>query len=132
VATVRGALVLVCCFAMLGAAGWFANRALRAATVAPTQVANAPVVVDADDDMGAARLTVLAPVRFASGAGAQREVAAGTQFVTASAKLNDSMRAPATAAAGDTLSCDLRISVSQGQPVIDPLRCEPGRTSPRG
>lgn len=116
---------------MLGIAGWVAHSALRSATVAPSQVATAPVVVDANDAMGAARLTVLAPVRFASGGG-QREVAAGTQFVTASAELNDAMRAPATAAAGDTLSCQLLVGVFQGQPVIDPLRCEPGRTSPRG
>jgi hypothetical protein len=130
--TIRGGLVLVCCVVTLGAAGWFEVVVLRSATVAPTQVATAPVVVDANDDQGAARLTVLAPVWFASGGGGQRVVAAGTQFVTASAVLDWSMRAPATAAAGDTLSCDLRVRVSRGQPVIDPVRCEPGRTSPRG
>lgn len=122
--------MLTVCFAMLGGAGWLATMALRAATVAPTQVATAPVVVDANDDAGTARLTVLAPVTFTSGAG-RRQVAAGTQFVTASSLLNEST-APATATAGDTLSCDLRISVSGGQPVIDLVRCAPGRNSPRG
>jgi hypothetical protein len=104
---------------------------LRTSTVAPTQVATAPVVVDTNDASGAARLTVLAPVRFDSGAG-QRTVAAGTQFVTASALLTGSLAPPATAAVGSTLSCDLRISMSRGQPVIDLVRCERSRTSARG
>lgn len=128
---VRTALTLTGCLVLLAAAGWAATTAMRSATVASTQVATAPVVVDANDDAGIARLTVLAPMTFDSGGG-RRQVAAGTQFGTASTLLTGSLPAPATVATGDTLSCAMRVSISRGQPVIDLVRCEPGRTSPRG
>ncbi len=132
---VRNVLLLTGCLAVVGIAGGMATLALRSATVSPTQVARATVVVTANDASGAARLTVLAPVRFDSGGG-QREVAAGTQFVTASSLLADSFPSPqpppGAVAVGDTLSCDLRVSMSGGQPVLDLVRCEPARTSPRG
>lgn len=128
---VRSALALVACLGLLCAAGWLATGALRAATVAPTQFTTAPVVVDDYAQAGSARLTVLEPVTVPSGGG-QREVAAGTEFVTASGLLDAAMAAPATAAAGATLSCDLRIGMWAGQPVIEVVRCEPGRGSPRG
>jgi hypothetical protein len=99
--------------------------------VSPTQVARATVVVTANDASGAARLTVLAPVWFDSGGG-RREVPAGTQFVTASSLLVDALPPRSTAGVGDTLSCDLRVSVSGGQPVLDLVRCDPARTSARG
>jgi hypothetical protein len=127
----RNVLVFVGCLAVLGAAGGLATVALHTATVASTQVETASVVVDANDAAGAAKLTVLAPVSFDSGGG-QRTVAAGTQFVTASGLLTDSLPAKSKAAVGDTLSCDLRISMSRGTAVIDLVRCEPSRTSPRG
>jgi hypothetical protein len=59
-------------------------------------------------------------------------VAAGTQFVTANSLLVDSLPPPGAVAVGDTLSCDLRVSVSRGQPVLDLVRCAPARTSARG
>lgn len=129
--TVRNAVLLAGCLAAVGAAGGLASLALHSATVSPTQVARATVAVAANDASGAARLTVLAPVWFDSGGG-RREVTAGTQFVTASSLLNDALPPPATAAVGDTLSCDLRISMSGGQPVLDLVRCSPAQTSPRG
>lgn len=99
--------------------------------MAPTQVARAPVVVDANTAAGSAQLTVLAPLTFDSGGG-QRVVAAGTQFVTTSALLASALPTSALPAAGDTLQCDLRVSVSGGQPVIDLVRCSPARTVARG
>jgi hypothetical protein len=131
VSTVRGVLVLVGCLAALAVAGVLATTALRSATVAPTQLVTAPVVVDANESAGAARLTVLEPVWFDSGGG-RRQVAAGTEFTTASALLADALPAHGAAAVGDTLSCAMRISISQGQPVIDLVHCAPAKTSPRG
>lgn len=128
---VRNAILFIGCLVVVGVAGGTATLALRSATVSPTQVARATVVVAANDASGAARLTVLTPVPFRSGGG-QREVAAGTQFVTASSLLAESLPPPGSVAIGDTLSCDLRISVSGGQPVLDLVRCEPARTSARG
>jgi hypothetical protein len=128
---VRNAVLFIGCLAMVGTAGGLASLALHAATVSPTQIAQATVVVAANDASGAARLTVLAPVRFRSGGG-EREVAAGTQFVTASSLLVDALPPPGAVAVGDTLSCDLRVSVSGGQPVLDLVRCAPARTSARG
>jgi hypothetical protein len=127
----RNVLVFVGCLAVLGVAGVLATTALRAATVAPTQLASAPVVVDANDADGAARLTVLAPVRFDSGGGT-RVVAAGTQFTTTNALLTSALPAHGKAAVGATLTCDLRVSVSRGNPVIDLVRCQPAKTSARG
>jgi hypothetical protein len=124
-------ILFVGCVTVLGGAGGIAALALRTATVSPTQVARATLVVAANDASGAARLTVLAPVPFNSGGG-QQEVAAGTQFVTASSLLAGSLPPPATVAIGDTLSCDLRISMSGGQPVLDLVTCEPAHTSARG
>ena len=129
--TVRNALLLAGCLAAVGAAGGLASLALHSATVSPTQVARATVVVTANDTSGAARLTVLAPVWFDSGGG-RREVPAGTQFVTASSLLIDALPPQSPAAVGDTLSCDLRVSMSGGQPVLDLVRCDPARTSARG
>lgn len=128
---VRNVLVLTGCLVVVAVAGLFATTVLRTATVASTQVASASVVVDTSDAAGAAKLTVLAPVRFDSGGG-QREVPAGTQFTTTGALLTSALPAHRPAAVGDTLRCDLRISVSRGQPVIDLVRCVPARTSPRG
>jgi hypothetical protein len=127
----RNVLVLIGCLAVLGTAGGLATVALHTATVAPTQLATAAVVVDANDTEGTAKLTVLSPVSFNSGGG-QQTVAAGTQFVTASALLAGSLTAPSKPVVGGTLSCALRISMSSGGPVIDLVRCEPGKTSPRG
>jgi hypothetical protein len=127
----RNVLVFTGCLLVLGVAGGLATIALRSSTVATTQIATAPVVVDANNADGAAKLTVLAPVRFPSGAG-QREVPAGTQFTTAGALLASALVAPATARVGTTLTCDLRIGVFRGEPVIDLVRCAPARTSPRG
>jgi hypothetical protein len=129
--SVRNVLLLVGCLAVLGAAGVLADVAMRSATVAPTQVAKAPVVVDQNTDNGSAQLTVLAPVTFDSGGG-QRVVEAGTQFVTTSALLAGSLSPQATPAAGTTLSCDLRVSIYQARPVIDLVRCQPARTTARG
>jgi hypothetical protein len=128
---IRSAFVLVTCLGVLGGAGWLATVALGASSVAPTQLTRAPLVVDTYDTGGVTRLTVLEPMTFPS-AGGPREVPAGTQFVTASALLDSSLAAPATAAVGDTLSCALRVNVSQGEPIIDLVRCAPGRGSPRG
>lgn len=128
---VRNVLVLAGCLLVLGLAGWLCTAALRSATVAPTQVATAPVVVDANVSNGAAKLTVLAPVGFRSGAG-RRQVPAGTQFATASALLAGALPPRTTAAVGATLTCDLRIGMSRGVPVIDLVRCRPSTTSPRG
>jgi hypothetical protein len=127
----RNVLVFTGCLLVLGVAGGLATLALRSSTVAGTQIATAPVVVDTNDEAGAAKLTVLAPVRFSSGAG-QREVAAGTQFTTASALLASALDPPSIARVGTTLTCDLRIGVSSGEPVIDLVRCARARTSPRG
>jgi hypothetical protein len=129
--TLRNAIVLTGCLAVVGTAGGVATFALRSATVSPTQVARATVVVTANDTSGVARLTVLAPVRFASGGG-QREVTAGTQFVTASSLLTGALPAPGAPKIGDTLACDLRVSVSGGQPVLDLVKCAPTGTSARG
>ncbi|HEX5404027.1 MAG TPA: hypothetical protein VFX16_17205 [Pseudonocardiaceae bacterium] len=128
---VRNVLVLTGCLAVLGTAGGLATAALHSATVASTQVETAAVVVDANDTSGAAKLTVLQPVNVNSGGG-RRTVPAGTQFVTASGLLTESLPAASKAVVGDTLSCDLRISVSRGDPVIDLVRCTPAKTSPRG
>jgi hypothetical protein len=127
----RNVLVLTGCLLVLGVAGGLATIALRTSTVASTQIATAPVVVDTNDEAGAAKLTVLSPVSFSSGAG-HREVAAGTQFTTASALLASALDPPATAHVGSTLTCDLRIGMSGGDPVIDLVHCAPARTSPRG
>jgi hypothetical protein len=127
----RNVFTLTGCLVVVGVAGGMATLALRSATVAPTQVATATVVVASNDASGAARLTVLDPVRFNSGGG-QRVVAAGTQFVTANSLLVDSLPPPRAVAVGDTLSCDLRVSMSRGQPVLDLVRCAPARTSARG
>jgi hypothetical protein len=127
----RNVLVFTGCLLVLGVAGGLAAVALRSATVAGTQIATASVVVDANDETGAAKLTVLAPVRFSSGAG-HREVAAGTQFTTAGALLAGALEPPAKARVGSTLTCDLRIGMSDGDPVIDLVRCTPARTSARG
>jgi hypothetical protein len=116
---------------VVGIAGGMATLALRSASVSPTQLATATVVVDSNDASGAAKLTVLNPVRFSSGAG-QRVVAAGTQFTTTSALLAQALPAPSTVAIGDTLSCDLRVGTSHGQPVLDLVRCERAKTSARG
>ncbi|HKN98234.1 MAG TPA: hypothetical protein VJX10_14035 [Pseudonocardiaceae bacterium] len=129
--TVRSVLVLVGCLTALAVAGVLATTALRSATVAPTQLATAPVVVDANESSGAARLTVLAPVWFDSGGG-RRQVAAGTEFTTASALLADALHTHGAVGVGDTLRCAMRISISQGEPVIDLVRCERAKTSPRG
>jgi hypothetical protein len=128
---VRDALVLVVCLGLLGTAGWLATGALRAASESPTQLTTAPVVVDDYDQAGSARLTVLEPVTVPSGGG-HRQVQAGTQFTTSGGLLSAAMAAPATAAVGATLSCDLRVGVARGKPVIDVVRCEPGHGSPRG
>lgn len=128
---VRNILMLVGCVAVLGVAGVLATTALRSATVSPTQSVTAPVVVDANDAAGAARLTVLAPVRFDSGGGT-REVAAGTEFTTTNALLTGSLPAHGKAGVGTTLSCALRVGMSRGQPVIDLLHCLPAHTSARG
>jgi hypothetical protein len=128
---VRTTLVLAGCLLVLGLAGWLATTALWSATVAPTQVANAPVVVDANVRDGAAKLTVLTPVGFGSGAD-RRVVPAGTQFSTASALLTDALPPRAAAGVGATLTCDLRIGMSRGAPVIDLVRCHPSVSTPRG
>jgi hypothetical protein len=129
--TIRNGILLTACLAVVGMTGGVATLALRSATVSPTQVARATVAVTANDRSGVARLTVLAPLSFSSGGG-QREVPAGTQFVTASSLLTGSLPAPGAVAVGDTLSCDLRVSVSGGQPVLDLVRCAPTLTSARG
>ena len=128
---VRNTLVLVGCLAVVAVAGIVATTLLRTATVASTQTASTQVVVDANEASGAARLTVLAPVTIKSGGG-RRVVPPGTQFTTTGALLSDALPAHNVAAVGDTLDCDLRVSVSGGQPVIDVVRCAPARTSPRG
>jgi hypothetical protein len=116
---------------VVGIAGGMATLALRSATVSPTQLATATVVVDSNDTSGAAKLTVLNPVRFSSGGG-QRVVAAGTQFTTTSALLAQALPTPSTITIGDTLSCDLRVGTSHGQPVLDLVRCERAKTTARG
>lgn len=116
---------------MVAVAGVFATTVLSTATVASTQTASASVAVVANDSAGAAKLTFLAPVRFDSGAG-EHEVTAGTQFTTTGALLASALPAHHGASVGDTLRCDLRISVSHGEPVVDLIRCSPARTSPRG
>lgn len=129
--SVRNVLVLTGCVVAVGGAGILATTALGSTSVSPTQVATAPVVVDTNDPAGTAQLTVLTPVTFDSGGG-QRVVAAGTQFVTSSSLLVDALPARVKPAVGDTLSCDLRIGVSSGAPVIDLVRCTPAKTSARG
>lgn len=129
--SVRNVLVLAGCLVAVTAAGVLATVALRSSTVAPTQVASAPVVIDTNTAAGSAQLTVLAPVTYASGSGS-RVVAAGTQFVTTSALLTSALPAKAKPAAGATLDCALRISGEPQQPVIDLVRCTPARTTARG
>lgn len=126
---VRSLLALVACLGVLAGAGWLANLAMTAATAAPIQSVTAPVVVDDYTDQGSARLTVLEQVSFVTGGGT-RDVPAGTQFVTTAANLDTALSATATA--GATLSCAMRVSMAQGRPVIDLLRCAPGHDSPRG
>jgi hypothetical protein len=128
---VRNALLLTGCLTALGVAGGLATVALRTASVSPTQLANATVVVDTNDEGGTAKLTVLASVRVSTGGG-DRTVTAGTQFATTNALLTDALPAPGKAVVGSTLSCDLRVGSSQGQPVIDLVRCVPTKTSARG
>lgn len=128
---VRTALLLTGCLAALGVAGGLAAVALRSASVSPTQLARATVVVDTNDTGGTAKLTVLAPVRVSSGGG-DRTVSAGTQFATTNALLAEALPPPGSAAVGVTLSCDLRVGSSHGQPVIDVVHCEPAKTSARG
>lgn len=129
--SVRNVVVLAGCLVAVAAAGVLATGALRNATEAPTQVATAPVVVDANTTAGSAQLTVLAPVTFDSGGG-QQVVQAGTQFVTTSELLASALPPNTNPAVGATLSCDLRVSVSGGQPVIDLVRCTPAKTVARG
>ncbi len=128
---VRNILILTGCLAVVAVAGILATTLLRTATVAATQTASTQVVVATDDAAGAARLTVLAPVTVRSGDG-QRVVAPGTQFTTTGALLAGALPAHDAVSVGDTLDCELRVSVSGGQPVIDLVRCAPARTSPRG
>lgn len=123
--------MLAGCLAVVGVAGGMATLALHTATASPTQTATATVVVDANEVSGVARLTVLTPVPFRSGSG-QRVVAAGTQIVTASSLLTAALPPSSAAAVGDTLSCDMRIGVSDGQPVMDLVHCTPARTAARG
>jgi hypothetical protein len=127
----RNIITLTGCLVVVGVAGGMATLALRSATVSPTQVATATVVVDTNDTSGAAKLTVLDPVSFRSGGG-QRVVAAGTQFTTTSALLVGALPTPGAVAIGDTLSCDVRVGTSGGQPVLDLVRCTPAKTTARG
>jgi hypothetical protein len=128
---VRNIVILTGCLAVVAVGGILATTVLRTATVASTQTASTQVVVDTNDSGGVARLTVLAPVTFRSGGG-KRVVAPGTQFTTTAALLTDALPSHNSAAVGDTLDCDLRVSQSRGQPVIDLVRCAPAKTSPRG
>jgi hypothetical protein len=131
VAALRGALVLIGCLVMLGAAGWLATLAMHSTSVSPTQLATASVVVDSNQPGGSARLTVLAPVKVAAPAGS-RVVPAGTEFVTTNATLTGALPPPGAAAVGSTLSCDLRVGAASATPIIDVVSCVPAATSPRG
>jgi hypothetical protein len=128
---VRNALLLAGCLVALAAAGGLAMLALRSASTSPTQLANTTVVVDTNEEGGTAKLTVLASVRVSSGGG-DRTVSAGTQFATTNAMLAASLAKPGAAPVGSTLSCDIRVGSSQGQPVIDLVRCAPAKTTARG
>jgi hypothetical protein len=121
-------LLLCGCLVVLGAAGAMAGMALRS-TSAPTQVLSGTVVVDSNDPGGTAKLTVLDDLPLAN---SSQGVPAGTQFVTTNATLAEVLVPPAGSTVGTTLTCDLRVRIAKGTPVIDVVRCAAAPTSPRG
>jgi hypothetical protein len=130
-AAVRNGLAIAGCLAALAVAGLVALLAMRSASVPPTQLATATVVVNADAVGGTAQLTVVEPVRFPSGGGSAT-VPAGTSFTTTNALLTGALGGPNGAPVGVTLSCQLKVRMWRGAPVIDVVRCAPAGTSPRG
>jgi hypothetical protein len=124
-------LTLIGCLLALAVAGIVALLAMRSASVPPTQLATATVVVDTNQAGGTAQLTVVEPVRFAS-AGGSATVPAGTMFTTTNATLTSAVTTPSATGVGVTLSCQLKVRLWRGAPVIDVVRCTPTGTSPRG
>jgi hypothetical protein len=124
-------LTLTGCLLALAAAGIVALLAMRSTSVPPTQLAMATVVVDANQTGGTAQLTVVEPVRFAA-PGGSATVPAGTMFTTTNATLAGAVPTPSATGVGATLSCELKVRILRGAPVIDVVHCTPTETSPRG
>jgi hypothetical protein len=127
---IRDALVLVGCLAVLGLTGEAAAGVLTTASVSPIQATRTSVRVSSDDVGGMAKLALLAPIRLSSG-GSTRLLPAGTQFGVGSSELAAATASGPPGPVGtvvpvnQTLTCDLLIGWSQGQPVIDVERCAP-------
>lgn len=117
--SVRNALILIGCLLVIGAAGSFAFLALNGSSATTAQPVTTTLRVARNDAGGLAELTTTAPVQLNSGT----TLPAGTPVSVPSISLTSALAPAAAPAVGATLRCDLSVSATPGNQVIDIVRC---------
>jgi hypothetical protein len=127
-AAIGNGLILICCLAVVVAAGSVAYRDLTSISASPVAIGTAVVRVQQDDPGASAALATVGPAELGAGAGA-RILPAGTVLTMASVTLATATAPAAVPAIGGTLTCNIRLGSGPSGTVIDVDACAPSGPS---
>lgn len=127
-AAIGNGLILICCLAVVVAAGSVAYRDLTSISASPVAIGTAVVRVQQDDPGASAALATVGPAELGAGVGA-RVLPAGTVLTMASVTLATATAPAVVPAVGGTLTCDIRLGSGPSGTVIDVDACAPSGSS---